>query len=68
MLPSTLTEIGKSAFTVCPSLKGIVLYEGLKKIGAQAFQGAPLERITIPSTIEQIDDFAFGQCKNLREV
>ena len=68
-LPSTLTEIGESAFNGCTNLSGIVLNEGLQEIGYWAFCGcSSLERITLPTTLNKIGRSAFRSCTNLSEV
>ena len=45
-----------------------MLNYGLKRIGRNAFGRCNLERITIPSTVGDISDWAFDNCTNLREV
>ena len=39
-LPSTVTEIGQYVFERCYNLKGVILNEGLQKIGLWAFHTA----------------------------
>ena len=54
-LPSTLTEIGDSAFFDCRNLREVTLNEGLQKIGVNAFYNcSSLKSITIPSTVTEI--------------
>jgi len=46
-----------------------VLNDGLKKINQSSFQYcSSLQSITIPSTVNEIEQFAFYECTNLREV
>ena len=46
-----------------------MLSDGLKKIGGYSFQDCTsLQSITIPSTVDDVDDFAFHSCTNLRDV
>ena len=52
--------IGESAFRDCENLKELVIEEGVTYIGSHAFGGCRLERITIPSTMEVIDTYAFA--------
>ena len=67
-LPSNVTDIDKSAFDECSSLKEVVLNNGLQKIGTCAFTSClSLERITIPSTVT-LGAGVFYKCKSLREV
>ncbi|MBR2371081.1 MAG: leucine-rich repeat domain-containing protein [Clostridia bacterium] len=66
--PSTLIEIGKSAFECCVSLEeAIVLPEGLQIIGESAFEDCrALTGISLPSTLTVIGDNAFNTCYNLK--
>lgn len=46
-----------------------MLNEGLQKLGKGAFDSCTaLERVTISSTIKEVDDYAFKGCGQLREV
>ncbi|MGC7158618.1 leucine-rich repeat domain-containing protein [Metamycoplasma hominis] len=67
-IPSSINEIGDSAFLDCRNLKEIVLNEGLKKIGDWAFSGTNIKSITIPGSVKEIGDSAFFGCSNLKEV
>jgi hypothetical protein len=59
-LPSTLTSIGKSAFSDCESLTSIALPASIEKIWTRAFQRcSALTTITIPATVEKIE-FTWG--------
>ena len=42
--------------------------KGVIKIAGYAFYGVPAVRIVLPDSTEQIGQFAFGQCENLRSV
>ena len=67
--PSTLLEVGTSAFSFCTSLEEVVLNEGLQKIGMGAFANCrSLKRITIPHTVTEISERTFFNCLRLREV
>ena len=53
------------AFESCQA-KEVILYEGLKAIGTAAFNLCTnIVGISIPSTVELIDDYAFFGCSNL---
>ena len=68
-IPSTVTEIGDSAFLGCDKLRNIVFNDGLNKIGVYAFRYcSSLQSITLPSTLTQIDSYAFGECTRLIDV
>jgi len=50
-------------------LRDVVLSDGLKKIGSYVFRDCQaLQRITVPSTVDEISSNAFIYCENLREV
>ena len=62
LIPSTVTTIGRSAFY--NSAKGIIFSEGIKKIPDSACDGAnTLEKVSIPSGVEEIGDRAFASLK-----
>jgi len=66
---SSVVDIRKSEFERCRYLRVIVLNEGLKKIGTQAFTGCcSLQSISFPSTLTEVDESAFNSCISLREV
>jgi len=68
-LPSTVTDIGCSAFSHCKSLREVVLNEGQKKIGRWAFNECrSLQTITFPSTVTDIGGYSFYECSSLKEV
>lgn len=57
--------IGGSLFESESSLTKVTLNEGLVTIGASAFRSCPFESITIPSSVERIDEYAFSGCSNM---
>ena len=59
-IPSTITEIASDAFRDCRKLKHIHLHEGITKIGDMAFANSGIEFLVIPTTVEQIGGWAFG--------
>lgn len=65
--PSTLEEIGSSAFSSCSSLMGNVSFpESLKIIGSSAFyQSAISGTLALPDNIESIGSGAFSYCRSL---
>ncbi len=66
-LPGRTETIEKQAFYKVGS-KVIILNEGLKSIGEEAFNSAKVTSITIPSTVTKIDDRAFNSCSSLVEL
>lgn len=65
--PSTLEEIGNSAFENCTSLMyQILLPESLRKIGEKAFSSSAISgSLLLPHNLEIIDKGAFYKCSNL---
>ena len=57
-LPSTLKEIGKSAFFRC-RVDSLTLPEGIKKIEEHAFNNGDLKNINFPSSLTEIGRSAF---------
>ena len=59
-LPSTVTEVGDSAFIGCTNLREVVLNEGLKKTGASVFhECSALAVIKLPLTVLEVE---VGSC------
>lgn len=58
-LPSTLTEIGASAFHSTTSLTSIEIPDSVTIIGNYAFAGSGLQSLTLPSGVVSIEDSAF---------
>ena len=83
-IPFSVIEIGHEAFKGCnglahivtgsrrkrtDGLRKVVLNEGLKRIGVNAFDGCRLlKSITIPSTVNGVGHGAFANCFNLQDV
>ncbi|MCM1546322.1 MAG: leucine-rich repeat domain-containing protein [Clostridiales bacterium] len=66
-IPEGVTEINNYVFGNC-YLNKITLPHGLIRIGMDAFTFASVTEITFPESIEEIDDYAFAYCDNLRKV
>ncbi len=64
-------EIGAKAFQTFGEVEEIILHTSVQKIGAYAFAGLPkLQKVAIPenSFLFYIEDGAFMNCRNLREI
>ena len=69
LLPSTVTEIGVSAFHGCNNLREVIFNDGMQKIDLYAFCNcSSLESIKLPPTLVEIGSGAFRGCRNLRVV
>lgn len=68
-VPSTVRELGYSAFSGQKDMTSITLPEGLTSIGRSAFGGCYiLEQLVIPSTVKSIDANAFHGCSALNKI
>lgn len=68
-IPTTVIEIGGSAFAGCSSIKDINFSPSLKTIRIGAFGECDgLTSITIPNTLLLVENQIFRNCKNLKTV
>lgn len=69
VVSNNITSIGNNSFSNS-DLKQIEFLSpsNLKKIGKYAFSGCSIKNITIPSSVQQIDEFAFAHCNILERV
>lgn len=69
-LPAEYTSVGAQAYAHNASLDGkeLVIPEGVKEIGFAAFQGTGITKVVIPSSVEIIGEYAFGDCVKLETV
>ena len=68
-IPSSITNIGDSAFNGCGALKSVTIPDSVTTIGNYAFYNCGrLSSITIPSSITNIGDEAFNSCSSLNEI
>lgn len=65
---NSITVIGGSAFMGCSRLKNVVLPTNLLSISSQAFMQCAIEEIVVPNSVKEIQDKAFGDCRNLRSI
>ncbi|MBN2684376.1 MAG: leucine-rich repeat domain-containing protein [Pontiellaceae bacterium] len=67
-IPSSVTNIGESAFSQCSGLTNIIIPSSVTNIGQSAFsQCSGLTSITIPSSVTSIGGSAFSSCSGLAE-
>ena len=59
-IPSGVECIGEYAFQHCKALRDIAIPESVKRIEAFAFEGCTALQVTIPDTVEEVDEEAFG--------
>ena len=69
MISGGVTSIVQAAFSVCTSLRSVVILESVKAIGSSVFQGCTnLESIVIPEGVHTIGDNAFRGCSQLQKI
>lgn len=66
VFPSTIKTVG--GLKGCTCIGQIVIPEGTETIGPNAFISVPLESITIPDSVTQINNYAFQNCVKLETV
>ena len=64
-VPGTVKKIGSNAFGDCSALAQAVIHEGVETIGAYAFYYCYNMRITLPSSLVNIDYSAFRNANNV---
>ena len=67
-LPANLKSIEPMMFYGCMSLQKVILPKKLRIIGDFAFYGTSIEVIEIPSSVLEIGENAFQECKKLKRV
>ena len=58
-LPATITRIEGSVFRSCDNLASVNIPEGVTFIGESAFMGCPINIISLPSTLKEMEMYAF---------
>lgn len=67
--PSTLKEIGMSAFSVCKELESVNVPHSVDKIEMAAFSDCQnLHIVELSNQLTRIEDFCFILCKSLRSI
>lgn len=64
----SLAKIAPGAFANNRSIRNVTIDEGIKVIGASAFEGSSLETVILPKTLTTIGNKAFYQCKKLKDI
>lgn len=68
-IPSSVTTIGKGAFSGCENLTCFTIPEGITRIEESAFSSCiNLTSISLPQSLEQIEERAFGGCHSLQSI
>lgn len=67
-LPANLSSLGNSAFRLCTGVTSVTLSNTCKTISNSAFAHTQISSVTIPDAVENIDDYAFYNCRKLTKV
>jgi len=67
-IPESVTDIGDRAFKDCFSLEKLTLRDGLKTIGAFAFDGCAIKNLQIPRTLTSIFITSFYNCPLIESI
>jgi len=69
IIPTSVTNIGQSAFSGCSSLSSITIPSSVTNIGQGAFSGCSnLTEITISSSVTRIEYSTFSSCSSLTSI
>ena len=69
IIPDTVKEIGKEAFSRCKDLTSVVIPNSVTSIGEGAFEGCKgLTSVKIPNSVISIRDSAFCSCEGLTKI
>ena len=69
VIPTSVTSIGRAAFSGCSNLKSITIPEGVNSISESAFSECrSLSSITIPNNVTSIANRTFEFCSNLKSI
>ncbi|MDD7430095.1 MAG: leucine-rich repeat domain-containing protein [Oscillospiraceae bacterium] len=69
VIPDSVTEIGRGAFSFCKKLESVTLPKNITEISGVTFNRCDnLKSISIPDSVTYIGDKAFGKCTNLVSV
>ncbi len=68
VLPANITIIPADTFSDCAKLYDFEIPASVTEIGATAFDGAGIMRLTLPGTLESVGRNAFRHCHQLVEV
>lgn len=69
MIPNSVTNIGRYAFSACESLSSIVIPNSVTNIGEGAFSDCEcLSSVVIPNSVTSIGRYAFWGCTKLADM
>ena len=63
-----VVAIGAQSFTFTNSITSVIILNGIKRIGADAFYNCGMRSIHIPNSVNSVDSSAFDSCYNLTSI
>lgn len=63
-----IVAIGEAAFKNCKGFTTLTIEEGIKEIGAEAFEGTDIMLLRLPETLESIGNSAFKATKQVASI
>ena len=60
--------IGDNAFSYCSNLTSVIIPNGLKIIGCNAFEGSSISSISISNSVTTIGEESFRNCEKLKSI
>lgn len=67
-IPSNVISIGDNAFNLCTGITSVTIGGGVTTISQYAFRGTNIKNIIIPSTVNSIGIYSFGECHDLERI
>ena len=69
VIPGSVKQVTWISFCGCASLEEVVMEEGFRTIGQEAFADCPLlSRVVIPASVTEIQQMAFFNCPSLCDI
>lgn len=67
-IPDWITSIGAEAYYMCTGVKSVSIGQSIRTIPSYCFSECSIESLSIPGTVEYVEDHAFSSCSSLKEV
>lgn len=61
-----VNKIGNYAFQKCEGITSVTINADIEKIGANAFEGLKISQLALPTSVTDIDVYAFTNCSELK--